>query len=50
MSFVLGHLLSMRYLLLGYVRRVLCFAGKVANRDTAQLVLLSIGEPSETRG
>jgi len=49
MSFVLGYLVSMRYLLLGYVRRGLCLAGKIAYRDAAQLVLLSIGEPVKIR-
>ena len=47
MSFVFGYLVSMRYLLLGYLRRCICVANRIASRDPAHLVLLSISE--ETR-
>ena len=39
MSFVFGYLVSMRYLLLGYLRRCICVANRIAFRDPAQLVL-----------
>jgi len=47
MHFVFGYLVSMRYLLLGYIRRCICLGGRIAFRDSAQLVLLNIAERSE---
>ena len=38
----------MRYLLLGYLRRSICLARRIADHDPAQLVLLSIRERSES--
>lgn len=48
MSFVFGYLLSMRYPLLGYLRRYICFANRIAFRDQAHLVLLGISEGTRT--
>jgi len=38
----------MRYLLLGYLRRCICVATKIAFRGRAQLVLLRISEGAQT--
>jgi hypothetical protein len=40
----------MRYLLLGYLRRCICLAHKIASQAPARLVLLNIAERSEIRG
>jgi len=48
MSFIFGHLISMRYLLLGYIRHWTCLAGQIAHRDTAQLILLGLTDRRET--
>jgi hypothetical protein len=48
MSFVFGYLVSMRYLLLGYFRRGICVASKIAYRGPAQLVRLGISEETRT--
>ena len=48
MAFVLGYLVSMRYLLAVYLRRCLCLAARTAFQDSARLVLLNIAERSET--
>jgi hypothetical protein len=48
MSFVFGYLVSMRYLLLGYLRRCICVANRIAFRDPTQLVLLGISERTRT--
>jgi hypothetical protein len=47
MHFAFGYLVSMRYLLLGYIRRCICFGSRIAFQDSAQLVLLNIAERSE---
>jgi len=39
----------MRYLLLGYLRRCICVANKIAFRDSPQLVLLGISEETRTK-
>jgi hypothetical protein len=38
----------MRYLLLGYLRRCICLAGRIAFQDPAQLILLGISEGTQT--
>jgi hypothetical protein len=48
MSFVFGYVVSMRYLLLGYLRRCIYVAHSIAFRDPAQLVLLGISEGTRT--
>lgn len=47
MSFIFSYFVSMRYFLLGYLRRSICLARGIAFRDSAQLVLLNIAERSE---
>jgi hypothetical protein len=44
MSFIFSHLVSMRYVLLGYLRRGICLAGRLAFQDQSQLVLLGISD------
>lgn len=48
MSFVFSYLVSMRYFLLGYLRRCICLADRVAFQDPAQLILLGISEGVRT--
>ena len=48
MSFVFGYLISMRYLLLGYLRRCICVASRIAFQGPAQLILLGISEGTRT--
>jgi hypothetical protein len=48
MSFVFAYLVSIRYLLLGYLRRCICVASRIAFRDPAQLVLLDRSEGTQT--
>lgn len=48
MSFVFSYLVSMRYLLLGYLRRCICLADRIALQDPAQLILLGISEGTRT--
>lgn len=48
MSFVFGYVVSMRYLLLGYLRRCIYVASRIAFRDLAQLVLLGISKGTRT--
>lgn len=38
----------MRYFLLGYLRRCICIANRIAFRDLAQRVLLGISEGTRT--
>jgi hypothetical protein len=47
MAFVFGYVVSMRYLLVGYLRRSLCAAARVAFQESAQLVLLNIAGQRE---
>jgi hypothetical protein len=48
MSFVFNYFVSMRYLLLGYLRHCLCLAHKIASQDPSRLVLLGISEGART--
>ena len=48
MSFIFSYLVSKRYLLLGYLRRCICAANRIAFRDPAQLILLGISEGTRT--
>jgi hypothetical protein len=48
MSFIFNYFVSMRYLLLGYLRRCICVATKIAFRGRFQLVRLGISEETQT--
>ena len=50
MHFIFGYFLSMRYLLLGYVRRWICFAGRLAGQGTPRLILLGLSEGKRAEG
>jgi hypothetical protein len=50
MHFIFGYFLSMRYLLVGYVRRWICLAGRFAGQDTTQLILLELSEAKRMEG
>jgi len=47
-SSIFNYFVSMRYVLLGYVRPCICMAGRITFRDPIQLVLLGISEGTQT--
>jgi hypothetical protein len=46
-AFVLGYLVSMRYVLVGYLRRCCSAAARIALHDPAELILLNIAQRSK---
>lgn len=48
MAFIFNYFVSMRYLLLVYLRSSICLANRIVFQDPAQLVLLGISEGTRT--